>query len=404
MKFSTVFLLATTCLAADNSSMSAPNAKQLQPSGIRATVIDIGFELGTSTELVIKKTSDKKKLSLLVSAKKLEEVVMLKWNDKEDSRGFDPFAELFNCNCLLEKLSEAPTMMSFQQTQFLFIECSRIPEAKIAIDVAVLKWLSGGIQDVKSNDSNQKVDVEPDILSPLCALSLDPDDKSFNYTRDILIVLTQVQELIAHDSLWFLLGDKKGILLSLLTVMKLFDEGPIWTKAREITTTLVKEDYQKLGPILELTMGSDDALEESIELDVKKGADWNAKLGVQSALKRKVHSLAFLPCLNPADFFILTFGTFSLKADISTGGALEWESTQASKKEMIALCNQRKVNSQMQLLIMSKMEPPASLFEEITSCASLSKFYELLKKPAIKQMILSYGVTILETENLFFRN
>ena len=396
MKLSTLFLLATACLAADNSSTSAPNNKQPQPLGIRGYAIAIGNALGTSTEMVIKKTFDEKRFSLFVSTKELEQVVLRNKESKEDFRPFNPFAELFNGKCLLENLSVSQTVMNIKQTQSLFLKCSRIPEAKTAIDVAILKWLSGGIKDVKSSAGGGMLYVEPDILDSLCALSLDPDDKTFNFTKDIQTVLTQVQELIARE--WFTPMNMENTLPTMLTVMKIFDEGSNRTMAKEITSTFLNEDFQRTGPIFMLTFGVDDELIKSSETPLV--ARWSEQLDVQSALKRKVHSLAILPFLNPASYFIIAFDSPCLKADISTEGTLGWESKEASRKDRIDVDNRRNVKLDgTQLLIIFKIDPPAYLCEEITSCASLTIFYELLEKRSMKQMILSYGMTILETAN-----
>ena len=396
MKFFTLSFLVTACFASDNSSKSAPNAYLLPPLGIREYAISIGFFLGTSTEILIKDTSDGERISLFVPAKYLERVVVLNGRLEKEFRVFNRFAELFNCECLLEKLV-SKTFLTFKQMQSLFLECSRIPEAKIAIDVAILKWLSIEIQEAKSDAGNGRVNVDPSILGSLCALSLDADDKTYKFTKDILLVLTQVQELIVRELL-----PLKNILPTLLTVMKLFDDGPIHTKAKEIITTFFNEDYQKVCPILVLTLGKDHALVKSIEAtmeDEKKRARCDAELDGQLALKRKVHSLAIMPFLDPNGFSILAVDALYLKADIGTEGTLEWERTQASSKEIIGLSIRPDVINQTCLFIIFMIEPPADVCMEITSCASLEKFYELLEKPKMKQMILSYGVTILESDN-----
>ena len=52
-----------------------------------------------------------------------------------------------------------------------------------------------------------------------------------------------------------------------------------------------------------------------------------------------------------------------------------------------------------QLFVICQIDPPADLWKEFVSCACLTKFYELLERPLMKQMILSYKMTILETND-----
>ena len=337
MKFFAIasILLAPTCFASDSSSMSMLSSKQFSSSGIRGYAIAIGLSLGTSSEMVIKDASNNQSVSLLVCTKKLKDFV-LATRGCEEVQDFNPIAELFDCNCLLEKLRGTwHSGINLFHAQSLFLECARIPEAKITIDVAILKWLSGVIQEAKFN-AHLLVDVRPSILSSICALSWDPDDKLFNFTKDILTVLAHVLRLItmAGD-----LTSKRllidSVLPTLLTVIKLTDDGPIRNLAMLIATTFYNEDYKRTGPIILFCLGRDHIFVKSIDTKFVGEVDqasWNDQLELQLTFNRKLHSLVKLPCLDSNDNFMLICYSQVLKASITTNDSLEWESSQAQRQ------------------------------------------------------------------------
>ena len=400
--FVSTLLLTTTCLAADNNGKSASSDEQVQPPPAihMGYAITIGLTLGESKDVVIKDPSDEKNISLLISTKKLKEAIMVKIKWKGEDQISDPLATLFNRQCLLDSLDEtSQTGIKFRHFQLMFRECASVPEAKYAVDVAILKWLSEEIQNGKSN-ANRMLDVEPPILGSICALGLDPHFGK-QYTNDIVTVLTQVQQLIVRDytSQWFLLG---VYFPTLLMVIKLFADGPVRNLAMEIANKMYIADIQGAGPIFNFCLGSDHAFVKSVEpplFNEEEQARRKALLDLQDSFNRKMHSLAILPSLDPTSHFIFTFDSPCLTANVTTAGAVEWESKQASLKDFISLPNQRSVKEgqKTQLLIIFQMKPPANLCMKITSCASLNTFFELMEKPLMKQMILSYGMTILET-------
>ena len=102
--------------------------------------------------------------------------------------------------------------------------------------------------------------------------------------------------------------------------------------------------------------------------------------------------------MNPFEYFLTSTDFLLLIANI-TEGTVEWESSQASVKPVFLLNEPYAKNNNIQLLIVFQLRPPASLCMEITPCTSLTTFYKLLEEPLMKQMILSYGMTILETNN-----
>ena len=407
--FASTLLLTTACLAADDTGKIVSSDEQVQPFDIQTCAIAIGLALGASKDFVIKDLSDEKNISLLVSTNKLEEAIMVNSKWKGEDRISDPLATLFNRQCLLHSLNNRQrfldtlevtprTEIIFRHFQLIFMECASVPEAKYAVDVAILNWLSEEIQNGKS-DATRMVEVEPLILGSICALGLD-QHYGKQFTNAILAVLTQVQQLIVRDcnSQCFPL---EIYFPTIFMVVKLFDDGPIRNKAMEIATARYKADIQEAVPIFNFCFGGDHPFVKSIEttlLDEEEQARRKSLLDLQDAFARKVHSLAIMPSLNPIGYFMFTTECPCLRADIITGGTVEWESRQVFILEAIDLHNKRSVmGGETQLLIIFQMKPPANLCMEITSCASMSIFYELLEKPLMKQMILSYGMTILET-------
>ena len=129
-------------------------------------------------------------------------------------------------------------------------------------------------------------------------------------------------------------------------------------------------------------------------------ASWNDQLELQLTFNRKLHSLVKLPCLDSNDNFMMICYSQVLKASITTNDSLEWESSQA-QGQILWLENQRpeKQLVKRQLFVICQINPPADLWKEFVSCACLAKLHELLERPLMKQMILSYKMTILETDN-----
>lgn len=100
----------------------------------------------------------------------------LEWN--EDTRGFNPFADLFDRKCLSDKLSARQNGMKFEETQSLMLQCASIPVAKVTVDVAILTWLS---EEIRSEASSTKrmVDVDAAMLGSVCAIGLDPANAKY---------------------------------------------------------------------------------------------------------------------------------------------------------------------------------------------------------------------------------
>lgn len=166
------------------------------------------------------------------------------------------------------------------------------------------------------------------------------------FIDDILTVLAQVHELIARDYTiqWVQLH---GFLPPLLTIIKLFDGGLIRKKATEIGSTLYIVAYNQ-APIFTLTLESDHDLVKSTTatlVDEEQRALWNTLLDSQLPFNRKVYALAHLPSLDPTNYFLFIFNSSCLTVITTNEGTLEWESRQASKKDLIELDNQRKTES-----------------------------------------------------------
>ena len=386
---STVCLLATTCSAADNSGESFL---------LRSKAVIIGCGLGKNKNVLIANT-DENNISLSVSPKDLKQCIVLSTSDGNLDNIFAKlFAELFDPQCILEKLSVPQTMINFKQTQSLFLECALVPEAKFAVDVAILTWLSEYVQRDKPNKSSI-VSIEPALLGSFCSLIFDSSD-ALKFQYGILSVLTEIQELIARD----LNTSRRSSLLnavlpSLLMMIKLLDDGLVRNKAMEMASKLYQEDSKRTGPICILCLGREHAFVQSIMKDEEIPAPWNAQLNLQRTNNRKVHSLFILPSLKPTRYFMDINHSPVLTATITnaTPGALVWE--KFSITQVFFLSNEKfKERSKVLLLIAFQIKPPASLCTKFASCTSLITFYELLEKPLMKQMILSYGMTIFETD------
>ena len=394
-----VSLLAVTCLAADNSSRRAPNNfhdKFNTPVPQNVELVDrafaLGLALGESSDLIIADTPIANTISLSVSPKRLKEFILANSECKREGQTYNPFNGLFDEKCLLRTLGLNNANMNFEHFQRVFSHCMLSIEAKVSVDVAMLKWLVGEIKRetkdycIVDMEPNILVNIESCIVGPVCSLSFYPQLIE-RCSEDILTVLNEVENLITsgYFSKDYLLGNFFSIVVFIVSNLLVVD-CPIQWKTGLLNFELLQLGCPEYKSACVLVLASAQALTRLVADEEEQ----------QLSSTPKLHSLTNLPSVDPNRPFIKIMGTY-LKATI-TKGILNWESNKASQYNVINIPDKEHPEPrQRRLFIIFKINPPSFLCIKISSCQSLAKFYVLLETQEMKRLILTFGMTILET-------
>ena len=301
-----------------------------------------------------------------------------------------PIPHLFDHQQLNKDLSSRICSINLDYVRILFSKYSFISEAAIALDVAILKWIAG---EIRVKHVRRLVNIPWFLLQPICALTMIPSIGE-QCAKDILLVLTELLDLIDSDKL-----SSKKLLVHfriMLTLIKMLDDGPIRKKVVEIASFVYHMEKAACAES-RLILGAEHAFVKSMEENVTKE---DLHLRLQHQLDHKLCSIGDSKDLKlDAGYpFISVRNRHYLSALITSEESLQWDQDEPVHPVQITIWNKPGVNpKQTHILVFSEFPPPATFWKQIRSCTSLAMFHAILENLMIRQMILSYGITIVET-------
>ena len=385
MAFALGLTLGEQCVAASsNSTSSNSSSHQKKWEMITWSYTWQELESGSRGKVVIKN------LSRLMSA-------VLEWNHNDQA--YNPLSELFDVQGLRNPENyEDNDEMDLEDVRLLLAKYTKKSIAMITIDIAILKWLVSAIK--AKPDRYHMVEIDESLFMPLCALSMS-SLMSEHFTEDILVVLSEVQNLA--DPAFYFPTDVRHYTASLVTIYKVLEDGLIRTKVEEILTMMCPNRIQTLFNIRMLLWNDHPFVKlmeaffpadqlSSYEASLQRQADWN----------RKVYSIGhtYIDGTTSELIYINEF-TF-LSANIEEDGILKWEATTPILGDEILFGNEPGLYpKQVRLFVISQIPVPLWFWQAVTSCRSLLKFQKLLTEPVIRYMILTYGITILESSSSY---
>ena len=307
---------------------------------------------------------------------------------KDGDKAFSPFAELFDIHEIEKSELFNEAHLYPEKVRLLFAKYAKNATAMIAIDVAILKWL---VHAIKTKiDSSQVIRIDKAIIMPLCALSMIPLVQE-HCTNDILTILTQKQQI--------------ANIPSYLTLFKLLDAGVIKEKVEEI---LLPMWFIGTKFFLNACMilGKEHQFVQKIKVNYSKDkhTSMEALLHLQTACQRKVYSFGHVSIdsyKSNCNLFRIIDSHTKLGAYIKQDNTLNWEKPLPTSGSDIYFENRPSPHpQQVSLLVISQVPAPVSFWQTMTSCTSLTIFQEILTRPQMRQMILTYGITIMEDNSV----
>ena len=379
------------------SNNSSFNADGLQKEGEWVTCSYTYY--GLDTELNGLKNGNRAKVVI----KDLERVISANLEWKDDSGTHNPLSEMFDVKAMgsLENYI-CMNELDLEDARLLLAKCAKKPIAMIAIDVAILQWLVSAIKTKPKNC--HMIEIAEAIFMPLCALSMRSLIRE-HCTIDILYVLSEMQNYA--DPVNGNYSDVEYYTPSLLAIYKFLEDGPTRTKVEEILIMLCPFGRQENAfVIIRLLLWNDHPFVKLMEgyFSSDKLSSCEVSLHLQAEWNRKMYSIGhtyyggFQPHYDIIHIYEHTF----LSAIIEQDDTLKWETTTPILGIEIIFRNKPGLHpKQVRLFIINQVPTPDSFWQAIYSCASLSSFQKLLTKSEIKQTILSYGITILESSSFY---
>ena len=316
----------------------------------------------------------------------------LEWKEKD--KIYNPFSELFDIQSV-QKAKMYLSYITLENVRRVFVKYAKNATAVIAIDVAILKWLLHAI-NAKPKDYHI-VGVEGPIIMPICALSMHPKIGEY-LTNDILTVLTQMEYYTDTECSYYKNVD--FLTSSLITVVKMLEDGPIRTKVVEMVAKMypvVKRSYLDCRMLLGSEHSIVKHMEERIEDEVISNS---SSILQQLKCDKKLHtmSFSFFDIISQNLSFSSVWEHRYLIATIETDSTLIWEETTPKFEWEVSFINKSDSHPrQMRLFIFSQLPVPDNFWKIATSCSSLPMFEEILKTPIVKRMIITYGISIFES-------
>ena len=377
----------------------------------RAKAFAIGLAIGKHTETAtkIKLFRDNTITTLGVSTKELRKILKENENWKWDTLSYNPFEKLINLESFLESAYFYSENMELVGHRGLLAEHAQSAETMIAVDVAILQWFAHQIQA----NPNKVIEVDHYMLLPICALSLDPLISKF-LMDDIQIVVDHARHWtnanyysIRSEEVQLSLFVAEINFSALLTLIKLLDEdSPIRLKLETITAGMYTAEVNACAES-RLILGPNHPLVLSMEKNASIGKLQlcNTQMQLQLSCGRKVHSFCgddSILIFDPhRDFLIKNKRIYLLTAEVEKDN-LNWEMKEPMVARLIYFENKPgKDPAQNRLFIISKLRPPAAFCEIVLSFKSLLEFRVLLGVSKMRRMILTYGITILESSSSY---
>ena len=358
-----------------------------------ATALSLGLALGKRTGIVIAKRSSysKSTTALLVSTCELMEGI------SANAKWIDELLDLEGLQCA-DSLCERTLELS--ELRSLFAKYAKNIEAMVAVDVAILKW---SIKEIQSKPGDV-FEVDQIMLQSLVALSMNPSIGKF-FIDDILTVVDQIKHWTNADH-YSPFCDSKYY-PSLMMLVKFLDaDSPIRLKVETTASVMYSKWRCSDGRMI---LGSNHSFVLLMENNHPKDILdlCNAQMQMQFECDRKLHSLCDGSSLNISSdrLFLSKFKpTYFLSANIEDD-ALIWKETNFTVYRYIYFENYPRSDSkQKRMFILCNLKPAALFGKMVSSCTSLKNFQVMLEDPTMKQMILTYGITIFESSSLYGTN
>ena len=291
------------------------------------------------------------------------------------------FSSMFDTDLLNKELeSMSGTYIGLLEFRTLFSKCARFPEAIVAIDVAILKWIAK-----LDLDDRKRLVTDSDIVKPLCYLSAYPNI-SEACKDDIIRVLEIFSEFFEKDVTFY-----STLLLNLL---KFINSVEIQKKVKELALGLCRSNSFRYFSEYYLILGNSKKYPEALE-----GNLWevnNFFLNDVPECYFKFYSKDSSFCLPLIRFGLVTDMSqhFCSIARIGDDGVLVWEK---DSYKWIDINLEKSSFSASSLFVVYHIHPPVSFWIKIKSCINMKEFNELLEKPEMKFMTLTYNITIMES-------
>ena len=359
-----------------------------------AKAFAIGLYLGKHPEIfcMSRDSSQKKTRTLLVSSDELMNVISDKTNWESN-----PFEKLFDLECLNSAPSLKKPNLEFSEFRSMFAECALNAEAMIAVDVAILKWFAQEIHMIPDD----VLEIDQFLLQSVVALSMDPQIGKF-LMEDILNVVEQIKHWSNQEyysSFW-----GRVYFSSLLTLLKFLDDDSLIRSNIVAVTAKMYVNGEATCAESRLILGPNHPFVVSMEKDASKEKldKCDAQLQIQANCDRKLHSLCDgsspnfkVDCL----FLSKSNPSYVLSAIIEKDG-LKWNGTDFTAFRYILFDNHPPEHKQNSLFMLGKVRPPAIFSQRVVSSTSLREMYLILEESEMKRLILTYGITILESSSL----
>ena len=356
-----------------------------------AWAFSLGLALGKQQKIAHVQANKIDYIKVKISTKDLIDQISNWKCAKEDQTSFNSISELFDVSALLQMLHESDeNEVTFLKCQILFSNCSLHLNSMIALDLAILQWL---VHAIKAKPQDSVIGILPSTMLPICALSMHPQIGQ-HCTNEVHLVLSQFGKWIFSDNcgIWY-----NSAFATLLAILKVHDEdSKVWQKASEIAARM----YPKIGNSCRksrVILGSNHVFVRSMEerfLTPEKLKVCIANVSSQLQYDRKVHSAKDDP------FTRIASPTFMI-AKIE-GNTLEWEGVSPRFRWYIKFSDQPGTEpKKTRLFICCRFSPPVSFWAKVTSWTNMEEFYKILKTSIMRRMILTYGMTILESSSLF---
>ena len=311
----------------------------------------------------------------------------------------------------LDRIVKLESILSFSELRYVFAKCAKLPESMVVVDVAILRGMSRIIKRKFT-----PVLAEPSIVQAVCALSLYPQIEKL-CSNDILGVL---EEFPRAFSIGLLQYEMPRYFPTLLTVIKMLDPGKVREKVEGIAALiyetgfehdpLKEKSYSFVGPLFRMLLEADHDSIKSMEKSVsmEEIALWDTSLPFLLASNdHKLHALSSgaTDGYAPNEFSLKishdNFIIFHTKALVSDNH-LKWDDYR-SRFESVHFKYSSNLEQKwpMRLHLISQINLPAIIWKNITACTTLEKMREFLGSLKMRQAILTYGMSILETSAEF---
>ena len=379
-------VLGNCCYEQDSVSNSS-NSSNLE---VKKSCVMLEFGSYEELETVAAFKVDMNSLQSVISANP-------EWKDV-DGKAYSPFGELFN------DLRDIQNPASYRNIPFLYADDLRFIFAKhaktefamLAIDLAILKWLVFAIK--AKPQAYPFLYVNRELLMGICSLSMYPKIEAY-CEKDILTVLAHLQ-LTAHpDNYPF--SDVEWYRPSLITLVKFLIDCPVRTAVEKVLINVCSHgihDYVNTKMLL----GAEHPFIKNLENFYTTGqlAACGRHFQNQEPYKRKLYSMIISSrCnYNPGKQLVEIPYEEQVFTLIDREETLKWQEVDRTElQRSITFHNQR--DCEPLLAICSQLKVPAELWKKFTICENMTMFEIALKDIKVIRMILTYGLTIVESKS-----